>query len=56
VSRAHDVDILDIVIIAGIYRTSEEQQQYESNCEIDGDVDIFDIVIVPGNYGQSWLP
>ena len=43
--------------ISGIYGTNEEQQQYESNCDIDsdGDADIFDVVIVAGNYGQSWL-
>ncbi|KXH77270.1 MAG: hypothetical protein AM326_05375 [Candidatus Thorarchaeota archaeon SMTZ-45] len=52
----HDVDIFDIVRIAGIYGTGEEQQQYERNCDInsDGKVDIFDVVIVAGNYGSSW--
>ena len=48
-----DVDIFDIVIIAGAYGTSEGDPGYVPSADIDGDgdVDIFDIVIAAGNYG-----
>jgi len=51
------VDIFDIVLMAGIYGTTEEDPQYNPNCDIDGDgdIDIYDIVAVAGNYGESWL-
>jgi len=53
-----DVDIYDIVAMAGIYGTTEEDPQYDPNCDIDGDgdIDIYDIVIAAGNYGESWQP
>jgi hypothetical protein len=49
-----DVDIFDIVIIAGAYGTSEGEEGYIPSADIDGDgdVDIFDIVIAAGNYGK----
>jgi parallel beta-helix repeat protein len=53
-----DVDIFDIVIIAGAYGTTEEDPSYSSNADIDGDgdVDIFDVVIAAGNYGTVLGP
>jgi hypothetical protein len=50
-----DVDIFDIVMIAGAYGSSEGQPKYNGNCDLDGDgdVDIFDVVIAAGNYGQG---
>ncbi len=50
-----DVDIFDIVTIAGSYGSTEGEPRYDGNCDIDGDgdVDIFDIVIAAGNYGES---
>jgi len=51
-----DVDIYDIVSIAGAYGTQKGDPQYIPNCDIDGDgdIDIFDIVIAGGHYGESW--
>jgi len=51
-----DVDIFDIVRMAGVYGMSKLDPRYDSNCDIDGDgdVDIFDIVAAAGNYGESW--
>lgn len=51
-----DVDIFDIVKMAGVYGVSEPDPRYSPTCDIDcdGDVDIFDIVIAAGNYGKSW--
>jgi len=50
-----DVDIFDIVIIAGVYGVSQPDPQYDVNCDVDsdGDIDIFDIVAAAGNYGKS---
>jgi len=50
-----DVDIFDIVKIAGSYGTEEGQPKYDANCDIDkdGDVDIFDVVIAAGHYGEE---
>jgi len=50
-----DVDIYDIVIVAGAYGTSQGQPAFNPNCDIDGDgdVDIYDVVIACGNYGES---
>ncbi|UCG36940.1 MAG: hypothetical protein JSV64_01300 [Candidatus Bathyarchaeota archaeon] len=52
----HDVDIFDIVKMAGAYGTSEGDPKYDAYADIDddGDVDIFDIVAAAGNYGESW--
>jgi hypothetical protein len=51
-----DVDIFDIVLIAGVYGISKPDPDYNPNCDIDGDgdIDIFDIVIAAGHYGESW--
>lgn len=51
-----DVDIFDIVRMAGAYGTQEGQPGYDPECDLDGDgdVDIFDIVMAAGNYGESW--
>jgi hypothetical protein len=50
-----DVDIFDIVRIAGAYGSKLGQPAYDGNCDIDcdGDVDIFDVVIAAGNYGEG---
>ena len=50
-----DVDIFDIVKIAGSYGTQVGQPKYDANCDIDkdGDVDIFDVVIAASHYGES---
>jgi parallel beta-helix repeat protein len=49
-----DVDIFDIVLMAGGY--GKPPWGIYVNCDIDGDgdIDIFDIVRAAGNYGQSW--
>ena len=51
-----DVDIFDLVLVAGGYRIKPLGPKYDPNCDIDGDgdIDIFDIVVVAGNYGRSW--
>lgn len=51
-----DVDIYDIVTIAGAYGTSEGDPGYIANCDLNnnGEIDIFDVSIAAGNYGQSW--
>jgi len=51
-----DVDIYDIVRMAGAYGTSIPNPSYDSNSDIDGDgdIDIYDIVAAAGNYGESW--
>jgi len=51
-----DVDIYDIVRMAGIYGISQPDPQYDPNCDLDddGDIDIYDIVAAAGNYGKSW--
>jgi hypothetical protein len=56
VDADHDIDILDIVRLAGAYGTIEGQPKYECNCDINGDghISILDVVIAAGSYGQSW--
>ncbi|MCW3980109.1 MAG: M14 family zinc carboxypeptidase [Candidatus Bathyarchaeota archaeon] len=51
-----DVDIFDIVRIAGVYGTSEPNPSYDPDSDIDGDgdIDIFDIVVAASHYGESW--
>jgi hypothetical protein len=51
-----DVDIFDIVLIAGAYGSEEGEPRYNPNYDIDGDgdIDIFDIVIAASHYGESW--
>ncbi len=51
-----DVDIFDIVTMAGGYSSKKGSPRYDSNSDVDGDgdIDIFDIVIAAGNYNKSW--
>ncbi len=51
-----DVDIFDIVSIAGVYGVSVPSPNYDPDSDIDGDgdIDIFDIVAAAGYYGESW--
>jgi hypothetical protein len=50
----YNVNIFDIVRIAGGYGSKEGQTKYDGNCDIDGDgdIDIFDVVLAAGNYGK----
>ncbi len=51
-----DVDIFDIVRLAGVYGVEYPSPEYDLNSDIDGDgdIDIFDLVLAAGNYGESW--
>jgi parallel beta-helix repeat protein len=51
-----DVDIFDIVKMAGIYGVEKPAPEYEANCDLDGDgdIDIFDVVKAATNYGKNW--
>ena len=51
-----DVDIFDIVAMAGAYGSETGDPEYEPNYDLDGDgdIDIYDIVAAAGNYGESW--
>jgi hypothetical protein len=51
-----DVDIFDMVRMAGVYGVQLPDLQYDPNCDLDGDgdTDIFDLVIAASNYGESW--
>ncbi len=53
-----DVDIFDIVRIAGVYGSEEGDPKFLPECDIDrdGDVDIFDVVLAAGNYGHILAP
>lgn len=50
-----DVDIFDIVLIAGAYGSKEGDPEYDSNLDVncDGEIDIFDIVQVTPFYGYE---
>ena len=50
-----DVDIFDIVHIAGAYGTNFEDPNFKPECDLDrdGDIDIFDVVRAARNYGES---
>ena len=52
----HDVDIYDIVAMAGAYGSHAGDPVYNPNYDIDsdGDIDIFDIVVAASHYGESW--
>jgi hypothetical protein len=56
VDRDRDVDIFDILHMAGVYGVKYPNPRYDPNCDIDGDgdVDIFDIVKAASNCGKSW--
>ena len=51
-----DIDIFDIVAMAGAYGSKKGDPKYVPNYDLDcdGDIDIFDIVIAASNYGKSW--
>jgi hypothetical protein len=51
-----DVDIYDIVAMAGAYGSEEGDPAYHPSYDLDadGDVDIVDITTAAGNYGQTW--
>jgi hypothetical protein len=51
-----EVNIFDIVRMAGGYGTKPPNLKYDAACDIDGDrdIDIFDIVLAAGHYGDSW--
>jgi len=51
-----EVNIFDIVMIAGAYSTIEGDPGYNNNYDINGDskIDIFDVVIAAGNYAEVW--
>jgi hypothetical protein len=51
-----DVDIYDIVRIAGAYAAAYPDPRYDRLCDLDldGDIDIFDIVAAASRYGDSW--
>ncbi len=51
-----DVDIFDIVAMAGSYGSEEGDSKYAPNYDINDDykIDIFDIVAAASHYGESW--
>jgi len=51
-----DVDIFDIVGMAGVYGSEVGELDYVPNCDLDGDgdIDIYDIVAAAGNYEETW--
>jgi hypothetical protein len=57
-----DVDIFDIVLLAGVYGTYPGHPDYVPEYDIDpppsgnGEIDIFDIVSAAGNYGEQYVP
>ena len=57
-----DVDIFDIVLLAGAYGTFLGHPDYEPEYDIDpppsgnGEIDIFDIVKAASNYGMQYFP
>lgn len=52
----HDVDIFDIVKMAGAYSAKYPDARYDRQCDmdLDGDIDLFDIVKAAANFGESW--
>ena len=50
-----DVDIFDIVRMAGVYGVAQPDPRYDPNSDVDGDgdIDIFDIVAAAANYGKK---
>jgi hypothetical protein len=51
-----DVDIFDVVRIAGAYGAECPDPRYDPSCDLNGDgnIDIFDIVAAAVNYGEEW--
>jgi len=60
VDKDFDVDIFDLVRMAGVYGVKKPDPKYDSHsdCDLDGDgdIDIFDLVRMAGNYGKVWQP
>lgn len=56
VDRDGDVDIFDIVRMAGVYGFTQFNSGYDRSCDIDNDedIDIFDIVAAADNYGKTY--
>lgn len=56
VDKDFDVDIFDLVRMAGVYGVKKPNPRYDSSCDVDadGDIDIFDLVLMAGNYGEKW--
>lgn len=56
VDASFNVDIFDIVGIAGSYQKAEGEPGYNPNHDIDGSgiINIFDVVIACNHYKQSW--
>lgn len=51
-----NVNIFDIVKMAGVYGKNYPNPKYDPVCDLDnnGMINIFDIVMAAGNYGKSW--
>lgn len=58
VDKDFDVDIFDLVRLAGRYGVIKPNPKYDHQCDLDhdGDIDIFDLVAMAGNYGKTWNP
>jgi hypothetical protein len=52
----HQVNILDVVAITGIYGLSKGNPKFNPNCDIEGDgkITILDVVACTSHYGQKW--
>ena len=50
-----DVDVLDIMIVAGHWGALQGQPQYDPACDMDsdGDVDVVDIMLVASHWGDT---
>lgn len=53
-----DVDIFDIVAIAGAYGSIVGEPEYDANYDLmfDGQIDIFDIILTANHYGEEYTP
>lgn len=53
-----DVDIFDIVAMAGAYGSLAGEPEYNANYDLiyDGQIDIFDIVLAANHYGEEYTP
>lgn len=51
-----DVDIYDIVRLAGVYGSERSDPEYDPNSDVedDGDIDIYDVVIAADHYAEYW--
>jgi len=50
-----DVDVVDIMIVANRWNTSEGEENYDPACDMDndGDIDVVDIMIVASHWGDT---